>query len=85
MEIKTIMRRSDYEGTTMDPSDCPGHRAFKRACKLYLPWYRKLFIEYDWIGEFSYDSKWKALNQNGFQIYMTTDTKVGDIITFRKS
>ena len=77
MIIETKIIPSDYKGDRLDPSDCPGHRAFKRACRENLPWYRRIFMNYHWCNYESFNSfgdigKWKSLDENGKYIPMQT-------------
>jgi len=83
MEIKTTMQGSDYKGNRYSPWDCIGHRAFKRACKKSLPWYKRIFMFYTWMDYSSDDYKWQSF-KNERRVNMMSHTKVGDKITFKK-
>ena len=82
--IKTKMIASDYIGDAFDNYDCPGHRAFKRACRKNIPWYNRLAINYGWGTFFNSDSKWESHNCHGNLINMIYSTDVGQEITFVK-
>lgn len=76
------MISSDYKGNKHDPKDCRGYRAFKRACKQCLPWYKRMFINYQWIAYNSRDLNWYSINKKEENINMMSDTKSGDIVLF---
>lgn len=85
--IKTIMQLSDYAGNYKDPYDCPGARAFKRACQQRLPWYRRLFMRYHWVDRYN-DllglATWIAVDSNDQPVRMMSNTHVGQVITFKR-
>ena len=85
--IKTMMQASDYAGNYKDPYDCPGARAFKRACQRHLPWYRRLFMQYHWVNvynNFLSAATWMAVDSNNQTVRMIHDTHVGQVITFKR-
>lgn len=83
-KIKTKMRASDYQGNRCDTLDCPGHRAFKRACKQNMWWFNRLLMSYEWGRRISCDGEWDSINRHGEPVNMMVDTHIGEEITFIK-
>lgn len=83
-EVSTVMIPSDFDGDRYNSSDCPGYRAFKRACK-QLPWYTRMFMSYKWINiSNSYESGkvWFSYYTDSASLIEMMDSEVGDKVTF---
>lgn len=83
-EVSTTMIPSDFAGDKDNSSDCPGYRAFKRACK-QLPWYTRMFMSYKWIDikNSDYSSQtWCSYRTGTKHLIDMMESEVGNLVTF---
>lgn len=83
-EVSTVMTPSDFVGDKYNSSDCPGYRAFKRACK-QLPWYTRLFMSYKWVDVKNSDYSpqvWHSYRTGTKHLIDMMESEVGDKVTF---
>lgn len=86
-EVSTVMIPSDFEGDIWNSRDCPGHRAFKRACRKNLPWYSRISIRYSWAvtsGGVGGGYVWKSYHTGSTNPMDMMESSVGDKVTFRR-